>query len=679
MPRIVNNIICVSYSELVDSEIMTKDNYDKMRSRGRLKSIVRGGNGREAMIEFSSLPIDIKNSVVEMFGDPTKSYARDVFAMAVKTDYKARKYYSDYVLADGRFLPFEVQEQYGRNVDVMNVLIRFNNKSSAFQRALGGSARGLWNSLANTCNELSIELNHDLPRNPKRLRAKVRDYQRDGYVSLISGKFLNKNSAKVVDIEQLSTIRELLRKHNNFDNVQLANFYNFFGESQGWKEITPATIQNYREKFDLETAPFRKGLTHFDNTKGMIVKRSAPVLPLVYWSSDGWNVELVYQESVVRGGKSVTTYHNRLTCVVVLDACGKYPIGYAIGKGESAALIKAAHRNAVKHTEELFGRMHRVGQLQTDNYAKKALTPFYKALSGNYTPAKVGNAKAKIVEPYFKYLNKTYCQLLPNWSGFGVTSRKESQPNADWLNDNRHSIPSKEGVIEQIERIIEIERSRKVEAYVAAYQDLPEEERLTMSRHEYYLTLGETTGRTNSLSHEGLVLQIDNDKRVYDCFEADFRRNAHLAWTIHYDPLAREAVLAVNNDGSLRFVLNEKYVQPMALRDATEEDVKQLVAVREFNKSIKQHALDVFVEDAEVIDEMLSNRPELNDTLQKLILTDNHGQHKDNKQDIEKSKASRLTVSRLEKEAKENYRVREEERMQYLLDKIDVDSYLEED
>lgn len=677
MPKVVNNITCVTFSELVGSGLMSSDVYNNNIRRGKIRRVVPGGNGREALVDYNSLPGDIKNSICEMFGDPRESYAREVFEGNVVTNYKAREFFAEYMLADGRFLPFDIQEKYSRNVEVLDALIKMSNDSRAYCKALGGNNKALWTNLSNTCNELSVTLGHDLPRNERRLRLKVKEYQVKGFECLISGKFLNKNSAKVADIEQEATIRELLRKHNNFDNVQIADLYNFFGEKMGWDEITASTVGNYRKRFEMETVAFRRGTSTFDNTKSMMVKRSAPVLPLVYWSADGWDVELVYQKTNTdKNGRTTTTYHNRLTCVFVLDACGKYPVGFAIGDQESGDLIREAFRNAVKHTQELFGQMHKVGQLQTDNYGRGGLTPFYEALSGKFTPAKIGNAKAKTVEPYFKYLNKTYCQLMPNWSGFGVLSRKESQPNAQWLNSNRHSIPTKEEVIKQIERFIQIERSRKIEAYREAYNELPQEERLILTEQEYFLNLCETTGRTNRLSHEGLVLQIDNDKRVYDSFEPAFRKNAHLDWKIMFDPTDRERVMAVNSDGSLRFILEEKYIQPMALRDRTEEDTMQLTATREYNRALKQNALDVFVEDAQVIDEMLNNNPQLNDTLQKLILTDNHGQHKDNRNAIRLGKSQRLLAKQVEKEEKEIMKTQEEERLEYLKGKVDVNSYL---
>lgn len=675
MPKVINNITCVSYSELVGSGILTKANYDWMCHTKKLRKVATGGNGREAQIEYKSLPYEIRKTVDEIHGKI--NLCKELFRQSIETNYKAREFFAHYVLADGRFLPFDIQEKYSRNAEVLDALIRTTNNSKAFIKARGGNNKDLWANICSTCSDLTFELGHDLPKNERRLRLKVKEYQEKGFECLISGKFLNKNSAKICDVEQEATIRELLRKHNNFDNVQVAELYNFFGEKMGWEKISASTVGNFRTKFELDTVAFRKGTSTFDNTKAMMVKRSAPVLPLVYWSADGWDVELLYQKtSIDKQGRSTTTYHNRLTCVFVLDACGKYPVGYAIGEQECGGLIREAFRNAVKHTQELFGQMHKVGQLQTDNYGRGGLTPFYEALSSVFTPAKIGNAKAKTVEPYFKYLNKTYCQLMPNWSGFGVTSRKESQPNAQWLNQNRHSIPTREEVIKQIERFIAIERNTKGEAYVGAYEFLPQEERLLISEQEYFLNLGETTDRTNKLSHEGLVFQVDNDKRVYDSFEPRFRQNGNVDWKIMYDPADKSKVMAVNSAGTLRFMLEEKYVQPMALRDRTEEDTRQLTATREFNKAIKQNALDVFVEDANVIDDMIGRVPELNDTLQKLILTDNHGQHKNNRNAIRLGKSQKLLAKQVEREERKNQRTQNEEHFEYLKSKVDFESYL---
>ena len=85
------------------------------------------------------------------------------------------------------------------------------------------------------------------------------------------------------------------------------------------------------------------------------------------------------------------------------------------------------------------------------------------------------------------------------------------------------------------------------------------------------------------------------------------------------------------------------------------------------------------MEDANVIDEMLERAPELNDTLQKLILTDNHGQHKDNRNAIRLGKSQRLLAKQVEKEERESLRTQEDEHLEYLKGKVDVASYLIEE
>ena len=43
-----------------------------------------------------------------------------------------------------------------------------------------------------------------------------------------------------------------------------------------------------------------------------------------------------------------------------------------------------------------------------------------------------------------------------------------------------------------------------------------------------------------------------------------------------FDPADKTKVMAANGDGSLRFLLEEKYIQPMALRDRKEGDAEEL-------------------------------------------------------------------------------------------------------
>ena len=106
-------------------------------------------------------------------------------------------------------------------------------------------------------------------------------------------------------------------------------------------------------------------------------------MPMLYWTVDGWDVELVYQKTTINEkGHKVTTYHNRLNAVMVLDPHTKYIIGYAIDENENPNLIRMALRNALTHTEELFGAMYKPHQLHIRK--RKCLT--FTRRAPRYTP-----------------------------------------------------------------------------------------------------------------------------------------------------------------------------------------------------------------------------------------------------------------------------------------------------
>ena len=370
----------------------------------------------------------------------------------------------------------------------------------------------------------------------------------------------------------------------------------------------------------------RHGARVFHNTRTMQTKRRAPEHPLQFWTLDGWTAELAYKKD--ESGGQV----GRLTLEVVLDTCTKYPIGYAIGTGESGELIRSALKEAARETERLFGHKYRTEQLQMDQFAKSAMMSVYEVAGVRVTPAAVGNAKAKIIEPWFKYFNKKYCQTQWNWSGFGITSKKSLQPNGDFLNKYKHEFPDLEGAYRQLESMILAERAELREKYMEMFEATPEERRLPLSTQDYLRAFGERTGQKNLMQGSGLKVTIEGRKMTYDCFDPEFRRYASTRWSVLYDPADRSKALAVNDDETLQFLLEEKYVQPMALADRTDGDYEQLQRVRDVNaredERIKRE-IGAYQETAEAL--LADGRKEL-ETLHKLIICDSRGQHKDRRE-----------------------------------------------
>lgn len=363
--------------------------------------------------------------------------------------------------------------------------------------------------------------------------------------------------------------------------------------------------------------------------------------------------------------------------VIVLDPYCKYPVGYAIGTHETPQLIKDALRNAITHTKELFGEFYKVLQLQTDNYSRKSLTSIYEVVSEKYTPARAHNAKSKVIEPYFGRINKKYCQLMPNWSGFGITSGSSRQPNAEYLNKIRHSFPDEFGCAHQIIQIIEKERLETIELYRQAFAEMPAEDKKPINLSEFLMLTGNTTGFTNRQSASGMVVTINGNKCEYDSFEPQFRSLSHLDWTIRYNPEDLTQVLAVSEQDH-RFLLTEKYTQPMALRDRKPGDSDQLKQIRQFNSDVRETITEGMAEDYSRVDELFANNPQLNNTLAKLVLIDSHGQHKDNKsaERLAPVKAQKVLAKQNKKLEAEEQRSWAQQQEDYLNSKVDISKYI---
>lgn len=626
-----NNTLCIQSGWLFgESGLMTEANYKNLVNRKQVSVVRRGCLNTPALVSYDSLPERYKRMIVEKFGDPREKMKRNALMPFVQSNNDAFHYFAEYRLPDQRNLPTKVQEEYMANAILLDACGRLMADRKSFVRSRGGKVKNMWDELVRLIEDLSSgEYPHTLPANPRRLEERFKKYKEEGLSSLVHKNFCNKAASKINDDQKQSFMVELLADPRNLDNAQICKIFNMVADKMEWKKISPSTVAKWREQKELQTAPGRRGQVAFSNTMAMQVKRTKPTAPLLYWTLDGWDAELLYQKF----DKNKTVYHNRPTIVIVLDPCCNYPIGYAIGTHESPELIKAALRNAVDHTAQLFGKRYLTQQLQSDHYAIKAMTPFYTAISKHYTPAQVKNAKAKVIEPYFGYINKEYCQLMPNWSGFGVTSRKDKQPNVDAINRNRKNLPEWHEVVEQLDKIIALERKVKIEKYMSQWISSPKDNLIELSKETFLYFFGLETGETNKMQGSGLRPTILGIKREYDSYDIHFREHFSTSWTIKYDPFDLSEILAVNEDQSRRFLLTEKFSQPMALSDRKPGDFAEMQKVRDYNNELTQFITDSRELSGNSVRALFDETPALNDTLAKMILIDSQGQHKNRRND----------------------------------------------
>lgn len=622
-----NNILTVEANWLIAQGIISESSYKKLSYTKDIRVVRRGCRGQEALVDYESMPERFRRKVDAIVKDPYRAVRTNVIEGCIAHSAEISNFFDSYQIGDDRHLPIDKRREYYANAIVLNAIHTLISNRTAKRHALGHKAIRFWEEISEAVQELDrTRYPHALPANARSLERKYKTYKADGCESLVHNTYIaqNKNAAKILDDNQVSAMAVLISDPRNLDNEQVARIYNNLAEQMQWKKITAASVAVWRDKLDNEIYARRHGAVAFRSKKAMQIKRSAPTYPLYYWTMDGWDVELMYQKQ--EGNR--TTYHNRPTVVFILDACCKYPIGYAIGTHETPELIKEALRNAAKHTESLFGQMYRTAQLQSDRYSIKKLMPLYTKMADKATPAQVKNAKAKIIEPWFRQFNKKYCQLQTNWSGFGVTSRKELQPNSDYLNKYRKNFPDFEGVCAQIIKFIDAERAQLHDKYVALYNEMPAENRFPLPYDQYLLAFGATTGNRNLLQGSGLNITIGGVKRSYDCFDPSFRNHTSTRWEVRFDPDDLSRALAVNEDESLHFTLEEKYVQPMALIERKEGDYEQLQRVMNFNRAQEQRIAGQIGTYTQHAAALLDKHTKELDTLQKLMICDSKGQHK---------------------------------------------------
>lgn len=614
------------------ADCVGKNVYDNGLRRGSVRSLRRGGNGRTALIDWQSMGTKMKAKVIEALGCDPAQMSRESLLRSILLrreqqllDTQAYEYYSQVTGKDGHYLkPEKVTELWNgaKILDAIGELLEEKRRAAEMGR-LKMSVKREFEALANEIDQQLVEWPNSLPTSGDRLRKKFNDYQLHGYEVLVHGLTGKESNHKARPVEVNAVIETLVASGAKLNDAQVAKV----AETLGVK-IDRRRVQEIRKQNETMLSASREGKRTYANSIAMQVDRERPNMPMKMWSLDGWTAELYYQDRDARG----SNYWHRLVVEMVVDVMNDYPIGYAIGEQEDAALITAALQNAVHHTREVLGGYYAPWQIQSDHYALKAMTPKYGALAKFVTPASVGNAKAKPVERYFAYLESEYLWALVNNGGHNITAK--TLANDEWLNTHKYQFPDREGVEQQIGKIIEIERSRKIAAVREAWKQGDSAMHRELNMEGYLLAFGET-GKGNMLTPNGLKLVRGGVEYKFDCFNIEMREHRGERWTLRYDLGDMNQALAVSEDGTLRYMVEQKTKVPMALVDYKEEDWTALSEYRQYNAQLTERVTKHVCQVQEAAREYVT-RAQLESPMSALLLTDRKGQHKSNKRQAQR-------------------------------------------
>lgn len=188
--------LCISYPELVDGGIVSVANYKQLAARGRIDVVRRGGgaNGCCALIAVDSLPTKYKQAVVEKYGNGAEVILTGWIMSNYELDQAAVAFFHDRSKT-GLELDDNKRREYTINASVLNTCIHLYENAKAIRSTMG--KRYDWDRMATAIKILRQQLGHTLPESTLRFRKKVNQYKKEGYISLISGKFGNQSARKV--------------------------------------------------------------------------------------------------------------------------------------------------------------------------------------------------------------------------------------------------------------------------------------------------------------------------------------------------------------------------------------------------------------------------------------------------------------------------------------------------
>jgi hypothetical protein len=147
-------------------------------------------------------------------------------------------FYAEYRLPDGRYLTEEKQEEYTGNATILNAFRKVLEQSTSHRKKQGGkknSKTEFWKKAAECLAVSEKKLTHSLPLNARRLQNRFNQYLKNGYESLISKTYMQRNAAKIDNDIKESLLIELMADPRNLNNTQIRNLYNIIADKMDWK------------------------------------------------------------------------------------------------------------------------------------------------------------------------------------------------------------------------------------------------------------------------------------------------------------------------------------------------------------------------------------------------------------------------------------------------------------
>jgi hypothetical protein len=239
-----------------------------------IKRLQRGGNGRRMLVDFDSLPHEVRESL----GDPRK--LGHILERYYRVEQATVDYYSEYKRPGTDHLTMREQEQYIINGSVMQAVVRLEQDRIIEIRNKKGSIRGVGSTLCGdviTFNEVlktKHKVTHNIPANERRFKDYLKAFKTGGLYSVIKDPLgSGRQNARKVDAKVLEVIKGLFIEDYKPNPTEIARAYDSFlcgycevynkktGELYNPKDfpkLSDATVKNYLSAWEHKIGTYKK-------------------------------------------------------------------------------------------------------------------------------------------------------------------------------------------------------------------------------------------------------------------------------------------------------------------------------------------------------------------------------------------------------------------------------------
>lgn len=236
---------CVPLRDLVEHGVMTTVNYKQMAYRGDL-TVARtgGGKGNYVLVVVDSLPDKYRDQVALIFPDSDAVMVAGWIRENYQRDQAAIVFFNDRNKTGIDLKPEKIEELIV-NASVLNTCIRLYDRAKTAQRLMGKDYQ--WEKMSAAIESLREQYGHTLPTSTHRFRKKVAEYRKEGYISLLSGKFGNQCARRMSALEERVVVSISCLENQPY-NTTVREMYEMFvyGELEVWDYETGEVLDPSR-------------------------------------------------------------------------------------------------------------------------------------------------------------------------------------------------------------------------------------------------------------------------------------------------------------------------------------------------------------------------------------------------------------------------------------------------